>query len=70
MTPALSIIVFGVVVLICAAMLYTSGVFRDLFSRFATSSKIADDSTVLAEAPAEWMENHQFWDGDIEEVAF
>jgi len=70
MTPALSIIVFGVVAVICAAMLFTSGVLKDLFSRFATSSRIADDSTVLAEAPTEWVENHEFWDGDIEEVAF
>lgn len=70
MTPTMSIIVFAVVAFICAAMLVTSGVLKELFSRFATSSKIADDSTVLSEAPTEWMENHQFWDGDIEEVAF
>lgn len=70
MTPAMSITVFAVVAVICAAMLITSGVLKELFNRFATSSKIADDSTVLSEAPTEWMENHEFWDGDIEEVAF
>ncbi len=70
-SPFLLIGLFALVCAVSFAMLYTSGAYRQLFSRFAITSKIDDDSQQLSQAPSEWIENHEFWElGDTEEVAF
>lgn len=68
MSPTLLFIVFGIVLATSALLLRTSGAGSHLFGRWALRGGAKPD---LAEAPSEWIENHDFWElGEIEEVAF
>lgn len=68
MSPVVLIAVSLLVLATAVAMLWTSGVGRELFGRFAVRT---GEKPALAEAPSEWIENHDFWDlGEVEEVAF
>lgn len=70
-SPVLLIGVFIVVISVVTALLVTSGVYRQLFSRFSVTSAISDDSHRLAETESDWIETHEFWGlGEVEEVAF
>jgi len=66
MSAAILIVAFAIVALTTLALLFTSGVGKELFGRF----QIRHGAPTLAEASPEWIDNHDFWDGDIEEVAF
>lgn len=66
MPTTLLFIAFAIVAVTTLALLLTSGVGKDLFGRFQTRH----GAPTLAEASPEWIDNHDFWDGEIEEVAF
>lgn len=70
-SPVLLIGIFVVVTTVVMALLVTSGVYRQLFSRFSVTSSIGDNSHRLAETESDWIETHEFWElGQVEEVAF
>lgn len=70
-TQLLIIVAFAASTAVTLAMLVTSGLARDLFSRFWLSSALAESQDPLAVAADEWIENHEFWElGEVEEVAF
>lgn len=70
-SPVLLIGAFIIVTVVVMALLMTSGVYRQLFSRFSVTSAISDDSHRLSETESDWIETHEFWElGQVEEVAF
>lgn len=66
MSTTMLVIAFAIVATTAFALLLTSGVGKELFGRFQTR----EGAPTLADASAEWIDNHDFWDGEIEEVAF
>lgn len=70
-SPVLLIGAFLVVTAVVFALLITSGVHRELFSRFAITADMNDDSHRLSETSSDWIETHEFWElSETEEVAF
>jgi len=70
-SPVLLVGAFLVVTAVVIALLITSGTHRELFSRFAVTADMNDDSHRLSEITSDWIETHEFWElSETEEVAF
>ena len=62
MSTALLVLVFLVVHGLSAYLLATGGVLADFRRRPLSELARTDGSEVLADAPARWIENHEFWE--------
>lgn len=71
MTLGLAVGVYVVVHLVGVYMLVVSRTWRELFGRAPAPVRSSDEAEVLAGAPEDWLDNHDFWKlTEVEEVAF